>query len=249
MSADLLPFDYNGQSVRTVMVEGEPWFVLSDLCAVLGLSNPSVVAQRVDASALSQTEISSGGQGRSVTVVSEAGMYEVVIRSDKPEAIAFRRWLTGTVLPQIRKTGSFVAVQSREERMALGLQAAQELLAEKDQQIAELAPKAEVADRLLDADGDMSVGDTAKALTRAGIKVGEQRLFTALELRKWIFRAKGDGRWRVYQTAIESGHMSVIPQSHYHPKTGVLVLDPPQPRVTPKGLQRLLLDHGAVVPA
>ncbi len=143
---------------------------------------------------------------------------------------------------------AIVKPETREQLLARAVLEATAAMAEKDDLIAELAPKAEVADRLLDAEGDMSVGDTAKALTRAGIKVGEQRLFAALESRKWIYRAKGDGRWRVYQTAIESGHMSVIPQSHYHPRTGVLVLDPPQVRITAKGLQRLLLDHGAVVP-
>lgn len=112
-------------------------------------------------------------------------------------------------------------------------------------QVAKLEPKAEVADRLLNAEGDLSVRDAAQALTRAGIKVGAGRLFAALENRyHWISRAPGDGRYRVRQAAIESGWMSVLPQSHYHPKTGVLVLDPPQPRVTPKGLQRLLADHG-----
>lgn len=111
--------------------------------------------------------------------------------------------------------------------------------------VLELEPKAEVADKLLDAEGDLSVRDAAQSLTRAGIKVGAGRLFAELEHRGWIKRALGDGRYRVIQTAIESGHMSVLPQSHYHPKTGVLVLDPPQPRVTPKGLQRLLSDYGA----
>lgn len=110
--------------------------------------------------------------------------------------------------------------------------------------VAELEPQAEVAAKLLDAEGDLSVGDAAQSLTRAGIKTGQGRLFAALEMRKWIYRAKGDGRWRVMQSAIDAGWMSVIPQSHYHPKTGVLVLDPPQPRVTPKGLQRLLTDWG-----
>lgn len=111
--------------------------------------------------------------------------------------------------------------------------------------VAELEPKAEVADKLLDAEGDLSVRDAAQTLTRAGIKVGQNRLFKALEERYgWISRSPGDGRYRVKQTAIEAGFMSVIPQSHYHPKTGVLVLDAPQPRVTPKGLQRILTDHG-----
>lgn len=111
--------------------------------------------------------------------------------------------------------------------------------------VAELEPKALVAEKLLDAEGDLSVRDAAQALTRAGVKVGQNRLFAELERRKWVARAKGDGRYRPIQSAIESGFMSVLPQSHYHPRSGVLVLDPPQPRITPKGLQRLLAayDH------
>ncbi|AXH50509.1 antirepressor [Gordonia phage Ruthy] len=110
-------------------------------------------------------------------------------------------------------------------------------------QVRELEPRAEVADKLLTAEGDLSVADAAKSLTRAGVKVGQNRLFNLLDREYgWIYRAS-DGRWRVRQSAIETGWMSVIPQSHYHPKTGVLVLDPPQPRVTPKGLQRILSDH------
>lgn len=116
-----------------------------------------------------------------------------------------------------------------------------------EQRVAELAPRAAVADQILDADGDLSVADAAKSLARAGIKVGAGRLFALLAGRHWIYRQPSDGRWRVYQAAIDGGWMSVIPQSHYHPKTGVLVLDPPQPRVTPKGLQRLLLELGSTV--
>ena len=111
------------------------------------------------------------------------------------------------------------------------------------ERVAELEPKAQVADRLLDADGDLSVRDAAQALTRAGVKVGATRLFAELDHRGWIKRAGGDRRYRVLQSAIETGYMSVLPASHYHPKTGVLVLDPPQPRVTPKGIQRLLADY------
>jgi prophage antirepressor-like protein len=107
MSTDLELFEFQNQPVRIVMIDGDPWFVLADLCAVLDLTNPSVVAQRIDQAALSQAYISSGGQQRKVTVASEAGMYEVVFRSDKPEAVAFRRWITGEVLPQIRRTGSY----------------------------------------------------------------------------------------------------------------------------------------------
>lgn len=116
---------------------------------------------------------------------------------------------------------------------------ARELVAERAR-VAELTPRAEVADRLLDADGDLSVADAAKALTRAGIDTGATRMFKTLAGLRWIYRGQADGRWHVYQSAIETGWMSALPQSHFHPKTGELVMDAPQPRVTPKGLQRLM---------
>ena len=142
---------------------------------------------------------------------------------------------------ELRDSGT---TESPELAMARGLMAAQQILTAKDERIAELEPKAEVADRFLNAEGDLAVRDAATALTRAGIKTGGQRLFKMLaEDYRWIYRGQADGKWRVYQTAIEAGWMSILPQSHYHPKTGVLVLDPPQPRVTPKGIARIIRDH------
>lgn len=246
MSSDLMPFTYEGATVRTVIIDGEPWFVLVDLCAVLDIQNAGNVAARLDPSDVRQADVRSGGQMRLMRIVNESGMYEVVIRSDKSGAVAFRRWLTAEVLPTIRKTGGYGATPVPEipadypaalEEAAR--QARRAIAAES--RIAELEPKAEVAARLLDAEGDLSVRDAAQSLTRAGIKTGQQRLFTELARHSWISRAS-DGRWRVLQYAIDHGFMSVIPQSHYHPKSGELVLDPPQPRVTPKGLQRLLTD-------
>ncbi|WP_280448395.1 phage antirepressor KilAC domain-containing protein [Nocardia brasiliensis] len=243
MSAELVPFTYEGATVRTVMIDGEPWFVLADLCAVLDVRNGRDVAARLADDQKGVGQIDTPGGRQQMTIVNESGMYEVVIRSDKPGAVTFRRWITAEVLPAIRKTGGYSSqpALSPAEQMARGLMAAQELLAAKDERIAELEPKAEVADKLLDADGDLSVRDAAQSLTRAGVKTGQQRLFIELARRRWISRA-GDGRWRVLQYAIDHGFMSVLPQSHYHPKTGELVMDPPQPRVTPKGLQRLLSD-------
>ncbi|ANA86906.1 antirepressor [Gordonia phage Utz] len=247
MNADLMPFNYEGHTVRTVVVDGEPWFVLADLCRVLDLAAVGRVASRLDEGVRQTHTLPTAGGAQQMTIVSEPGMYEVVIRSDKPEAAAFRRWITGSVLPEIRRTGSFNAAlpQTREERFAIALTEAGQMLAERDERIAELEPKAEVADRLLDATGDYSVKDAADVLTRSGIKTGQARLFAVLEHKGWIHRAKGDGKWRCYAHAIQTGYVAPLPQSHYHPKTGVLVLDPPQVRVTTKGLQRLLTEHGA----
>lgn len=244
-------FEFNGQPFRAVGQAEEIWFIASDALAALDLNRSSVALLDEDEKGVHTMDTLGGGQ--QVTIISEAGLYSLILRSRKTEAKSFKRWITHEVLPAIRKTGSYgggLELDLRnDEHIALILGAGQAALARAvlaEAKVAELAPKAEVADRLLNADGDLSVADTAKALTRAGVKVGEGRLFAALKERNWIYRG-ADGRWRVYQSAIESGHMSVLPQSHYHPKTGVLVLDPPQPRVTPKGLQKLLADHGAVV--
>ncbi|MGV7251880.1 BRO family protein [Mycobacterium kansasii] len=235
-------FTYTDHQVRVVIIDGEPWFILADLCRVLEIASPGNVAARLadDQKGIHLTETPGGRQ--QMVIVSEPGMYEVVIRSDKPEAVTFRRWITGTVLPEIRKTGSYSTAPALtdDELIHRALEVSARRVAELTERVAELEPQAQVATKLLDAEGDLSVRDAAQSLTRAGIKTGERRLFSVLDTHmRWIRRA-GDGRYRVLQSAIDSGYMSVLPQSHFHPRTGVLVLDPPQPRVTPKGLQRLL---------
>ncbi|WP_100458455.1 BRO-N domain-containing protein [Mycobacteroides abscessus] len=104
-------FNFHHHSVRVVVIGGEPWFVLADLCKVLGILSSSAVTdvkKRLDQGTLDSTKVmNSAGYMRETDIVSEAGMYEVVIRSDKPEAVEFRRFVTGTVLPQIRRTGSY----------------------------------------------------------------------------------------------------------------------------------------------
>lgn len=246
MSGELVDFTYDDTQLRTIVINGDPWFVLSDICNVLAIRNGRDVAARLADDQKGVAPIDTLGGRQNLTIVNESGFYEVVIRSDKPEAVAFRRWVTGEVLPSIRRSGSYSSAPALTgpELIAHALVEANRMLEAKDATIAVLEPKAEVADRLLDAEGDYSVRDAAQSLTRAGIKVGERRLFAVLATKGWIRRAVGDGRYRVVQSAIEAGYMSVLPQSHYHPRTGILVIDPPQPRVTPKGLQRLLLDSG-----
>lgn len=102
-------FEYNDTPVRTLVNrDGDPLFVLADLCRVLDLSNPSKVATQVDADALTTSEvIDSMGRSQSAKTVTEAGMYQIVFMSRKQEAVSFRRWITHEVLPAIRKTGSY----------------------------------------------------------------------------------------------------------------------------------------------
>ena len=98
--------------VRTMNVSGEPWFVLKDVCDVLGLSTPARVAERLDSDEVSQAHlIDSMGRSQEMTIISESGLYNVILRSDKPEAKPFRKWVTAVVLPSIRKNGGYIAGQ------------------------------------------------------------------------------------------------------------------------------------------
>lgn len=103
---ELQTFDYNGSQVRTVEKDGEAWWVLSDVCIALGISNVSQAASRLDEDERSMFNI--GRQGK-VNVINESGLYNVILRSDKPQAKPFRKWVTSEVLPTIRKTGQYNA--------------------------------------------------------------------------------------------------------------------------------------------
>ena len=95
--------------VRTVIMDGEPWFVLADICKILEISNSRMVAGRLEPDELMSVRLTSGGQHREMTAVSESGLYAVVLRSDKPQAKPFRKWVTSEILPTIRRTGGYVA--------------------------------------------------------------------------------------------------------------------------------------------
>ena len=89
-------------------IDGKPWFVLVDLCSVLHLSNPGQVVSRLGDGVTSNYPIADSlGRIQDTTIVNESGMYRVVLRSDKPEALAFQAWITDEVLPSIRERGSY----------------------------------------------------------------------------------------------------------------------------------------------
>lgn len=101
---DLQIFMYSGEQLRTIQRPDGLWWVLRDVCRVLGLSNPTVVASRLEDD--ERTKLNLGRQGEA-TIINEPGLYAVILRSDKPEAKAFKRWVTHEVLPSIRRTGAY----------------------------------------------------------------------------------------------------------------------------------------------
>ena len=103
---ELQTFTYQDSPIRTVQLDGEPWFVLKDVCGVLGLTDTGRTAERLEADELTRATLVSGGQNREMICINESGLYNVILRSDKPEARPFRKWVTSEVLPSIRKHGA-----------------------------------------------------------------------------------------------------------------------------------------------
>lgn len=113
---ELQTFTYNQTQVRTIDKAGEPWFVLADVCRVLEIRNPSQLGQRLDEDERAMFNI--GRQG-STWCINESGLYNVILRSDKPQAKPFRKWVTAEVLPSIRKTGQYAAAVAPKANKAL----------------------------------------------------------------------------------------------------------------------------------
>lgn len=229
-------FNYQNQPVRTITMDGQPGFIANDLCAVLEIRNPrdTVAGLDDDEKGVATTDTLGGAQ--QMAFVTEAGMYSLVLRSRKPEAKMFKRWITHDVLPQIRKTGAYATpTLSGPELMAKALLEAAETIKASDRRVLELTPKAEAFDSFLSTSGDYSVNEAAKILARDhSIMTGEKRLRSKLEEWGWIYRQSGVPRAK--QVQIENGRMTEKASFYFHPETGEKVAKEPQVRITPKGL-------------
>lgn len=190
--ANIQVFEYQNNKVRTVDMDGEAWFVLKDVCEVLNIADHKVVVRRLDEDEVCQTPLTdSMGRQQSTTIINESGLYHVILRSDKPEAAPFRRWVTNDVLPAIRKTGSYNAPQlTRSQLLATALIAAHEELEQKDKQIETMKPKALFADAVSASGQSILVGEMAKLLSQNGIQMGQNRLFSWMRENGYLIKDK-----------------------------------------------------------
>jgi anti-repressor protein len=246
---DLTVFSYagTGAGVRTVSRDGEAWFVASDITGILGYEGGARNAiARLPERMKGVEEINTPGGAQRMTVISEAGAYRLAMRSNLPDAERFQDWIAEDVIPAIRKTGRYEVAavapaipQTYADALQLAADQARQIEAQAVA-LAEAAPAAEAWNHLASANGDYAVADAAKILSRHPlITIGRDRLFTLMHREGWIYRRQIDQRWAVLQRAVERGWLTEMPSSHYHPRTGELVLDPPQVRVMAKGLAEL----------
>lgn len=199
-----------------------------------------------------------GGPQR-VWHLTEPGFYRTigqrqVARIKNPDIRAqverFQSWVYSTVLPEIRRTGRYEDALEVPQTYAAALRAAADAEEARERAQAELIvaqPKADSWDILASGEGDLSVADAAKILSRdPAITIGRDRLFDQMAGDGWVYRQRSDDRWRAYQTQVENGRLSELPQTYTHPKTKGISMGAPQLRITIKGLHELHRRLGGV---
>ena len=170
----ITPFNFNGNNVRTIADDqGEPWFVLKDVCDVLEITNPRNAAARIASSDKGVRAMDTPGGTQNITIVNESGLYDVILDSRKPQAREFRRWVTAEVIPSIRKHGGYLTERKIEEvladpdtiiKLATDLKEERARRAELETQRKIDAPKVLFADAVATSKSDILVGDLAKIL-------------------------------------------------------------------------------------
>lgn len=259
-------FPDTAQTVRTVMIDGEPWWIATDVASVLDIGRTHDAVRTLDDDEKGTETIRTPGGEQQATVINEPGLYSLILRSRKPQAKAFKRWITHEVIPAIRRTGSYSLALPEDAAPAFpvprtlpeALRAyASEVEAHEEtrQRVAELEPSAAAWNKLAAADQDFSVREAAHILNRdPHIETGERRLFAVL-------RGMGlvDKTDRPYQR--HTAHVRLRPRSYTNPATGEETPARPQVRVTLQGIaylhkrlggavnpHRLLAEHQLALP-
>lgn len=254
-----ITYCFHGMDLRTLTDHiGDPWFMAKDVCNILGLGNTTEALRSLDEDEKSNFRITEVGQngGRAPIIVSEAGLYKLIMRSRKPIAKDFQRWLTHEVLPSIRKHGAYMSEQTLEKALSSPdflIQLANQLKAEQtkrleaerkaqaaEQRAQQLAAKATAFDEYTDSKLTYSVGEAAKLLANRGVDFGQKGLFERLRDLGWIYR--DNGHWTARQDRINAGHLIMRDYATRGTRAdGSRFAFNPQVRITRKGL--ILLDQ------
>ena len=200
---ELQIFNYNGNEVRTIQKDGEPWWVLKDVCDVLNIENHKDLPKRLEDDEVGRFDLPHP-QSRNKTLemlcINESGLYNVILRSDKPEAKPFRKWVTSEVLPSIRKHGAYMTPQKIEEvllnpdtviQLATNLKTEREKRMELERQAEKDKPLVAFANSVSVAKTSILIGELAKLLKQNGIEMGQNRLFTWMRKNGYLISRKG----------------------------------------------------------
>lgn len=249
MNTEIQTFTSNHASLRTLTDEnGDPWFVAKDACDALGLNNVSQALTRLDDDEKSSIILNDGTPGTpNKAIVSESGLYSLILASRKPEAHEFKRWVTHEVLPSIRKHGIYATETTIDQILAdpdFGIRLLTDLKNERakrieaENQVKELAPKAKALEDFTNVPDALLVREAAKLLSNAGTPIGEKQLREWLSQHGWTYRHAGT--WCAASKHVKAGHLAIVEsRSHGRHKDGNVFAFAPTVKITRKGLALL----------
>jgi prophage antirepressor-like protein len=225
-------FIFQGDEVRSIIRNGEPWWVATDATKILGYRSAGDATRLLDEDEKGTHSVRTPGGEQVVTIVNEPGLYSLILRSKLPQAKAFKRWITHEVIPAIRKTGSYSSAALSRKDLALMVIQAEEEREALATRVRELEPAAQAWDVLASAEGDYSLREAALILNRdRGISTGQNRLLRSIRELDMVDR-------NGVPYAKHASHLVERATSYIHPHTNEPVLSK-QIRVTVQGLRYL----------
>ena len=202
--SQLQVFNFKQNEVRTILKDGEPWFVAKDVCDILDISKHRDAVSRLDDDERGSVLVDTLGGRQAVSAVNEYGLYSLILKSRKPEAKEFKRWITHDVIPAIRKTGSYSIMDSyaiddpieRAKRWIEEEQERQKLQTENlvlTQQVNEMQPKASYYDMILQNKSLLSITKIAKDYGMSGMAMNKKLHELGVQYKQgdiWLLYAK-----------------------------------------------------------
>jgi prophage antirepressor-like protein len=217
---ELKLFNYDGiMPVRVIDQDGEPYFVLKDVCEVLEIERGTRIAERLDEDEVRLASVTDNlGREQQTYIINESGLYNVILRSDKPQAKQFKKWITAEVLPTIRKHGAYMTADTIEKtltdpdyliRLATTLKEERDKRIAAERQIEADKPKVEFFDQVADSKDAVDLGTAARVLNMG---IGRNRLFEILRDNKILMENN-----QPYQKYIDAGYFRVVEQKYRKP--------------------------------
>lgn len=230
--------------VRTIKIDGEPWFVATDVCNALELTNSRVATDRLDEDEKGVSLIDTLGGQQKVTIVNESGLYSLVLGSRKKDAKKFKRWITHEVVPSIRKHGMYAAdelldnpdlmiriiTELKEEREMRKLAQAESVRLEHENAI--MLPKVQFADAVSASKTSILVGEMAKILKQNGVEMGQNRFFEWLRQNGYLMQS-GTSKNLPTQKSMENGWFEIKESTQVLTDGSVRINK--TPKILPKG--------------
>ena len=244
-------------AIRTLTIDGEPWFVGKDVAERLGYSNPrDALSKHADAEDKGVAKCDTPSGAQEMTIINESGLYSLVLSSKLPTAKAFKRWVTSEVIPAIRKHGGYLAPEKLEEallnpdtliRLATDLKAEREHRRALEAEREANQPKVLFADAVSASKTSILIGELAKLLKQNGVNIGQNRLFAWMRQNGFLISRTGTDFNMPTQKAMERQLFEIKETAITHSDGHVTVSK--TPKVTGIGQQyfvnRFLKEGGA----